>query len=236
MALKKDATVCSACFFLFLLIFFFFGSTDGKGVTHKTSVWLPERVGSGSALSEARRGSSAWSQWVTDPLTDHVQLGDTPLEKHNKPASSCLPETNTCNVLNGTLSPIFGASQVTCGGEKKKKKARRCLQSWKWYPDALKTGCKSCAYQPPWLAFVIFFKWGHLRWTDHRGAACRALLLHVSNKEWWRTRAPTSWSHNGGVYCLLHCLESHPSVKDAHGGHQGNHEGGQGDMSVGTVK
>lgn len=97
---------------------------------------------------------------------------------------------------------------------------------------ALKTGCNSSAYQPPWLAFVIIFKWGHLRWTDHRGA----LLLHVSNKGWQRTRAPTSWSHNRGVYCLLHCLESHPAVKDAHGGHQGNHEGGQSGMSVGTVK
>lgn len=106
-------------------------------MTHRTSVWLPERVGSASALSEARRGSSAWSQWVTDPLTDHVQLGDTPLEKHNKPASSCLPETNTCSVSNGTLSPIFGASQVTWG-RKKKKKERRRLWSWKWYPDDFK--------------------------------------------------------------------------------------------------
>lgn len=227
MALKEDATVW--------VFFFFFWHTDGKGVTHRTSVWLPERVGSGSALSEARRVSSAWSQWVTDPLTDHVRLGDTPLEKHNKPASSCLPETNTCSLLNSTLSPIYRASQITCGGEGKKKQGD-IYGAENGTQMALKTGCKSCAYQPPWLAFVIFFKWDNLRWTDHRGATCRALLMHVSNKGLQRTRAPTSWSHSGGVHCLLHCFESHLVVKDALGGHQGNHEGGQGDTSVGTVK
>lgn len=37
MALKEDATVCSVCFFFFVSPAFF-GSTDGKGVTHRTSV------------------------------------------------------------------------------------------------------------------------------------------------------------------------------------------------------
>lgn len=68
--------------------------------------------------------------------------------------------------------------------------------------------------------------------------ALHFLLPVVSHKGWWRTRAPTSCYHNGclGVYCLLHRLESHPAGKDAHGGHQGNHEGGRGDMSVGKRK
>lgn len=70
--------VCSVCIF-----FFFFGHTDGKCMTHRTSVWLPERVGLGSALSEARRGPWAWSQWVTNPLTANVITCDweTPLSK-----------------------------------------------------------------------------------------------------------------------------------------------------------
>lgn len=66
-----------------LHLFFFFGHTDGKCMTHRTSVWLPERVGLGSALSEARRGPWAWSQWVTNPLTANVITCDweTPLSK-----------------------------------------------------------------------------------------------------------------------------------------------------------
>lgn len=163
---REDATVCSVCFLFLFFFFFLFGSTDGKGVTHRTSVWLPERVGSGSALSEARRGSSAWSQWVTDPLADHVQLGDTPLEKHNKPASSGLPATSTCSVSNGTLSPISRVSEVTCEGEKKKREKKKqgdVYRAENGTQTALKTGCKSCACQPAWLDFVISSKWVHLR-------------------------------------------------------------------------
>lgn len=240
---KMQQCVQSAFLFLlvFFVFFFLFGSTDSKGVTHRTSVWLPERVGSGSALSEARRGSSAWSQWVTDPLADHVQLGDTPLEKHNKPASSGLPATSTCSVSNGTLSPISRVSEVTCEGEKKReKKARRCLQSWKWYPDGFKDWVQIMCMPACLTRFCNFLQMGQfeVNWSQGCGVPCTFLLPVVSHKEWWRTRVPTSCYHNGclGVYCLLHHLESHPAGKDAHGGLQGNHEGGRGDMSVGKRK
>lgn len=170
--------------FCFSCFFFFFGNTDGKGVTHRTSVWLPERVGSGSALSEARRGSSAWSQWVTDPLTDHVQLGDTPLEKHNKPASSGLPETNTCSVSNGTLSPISRASQVTCGGERKKKKekkAKRCLRSWKWYPDGFKDWVQIMCMPACLTGFCNFLQMRpfEVNWSQGCGVPCTFIACGV---------------------------------------------------------
>lgn len=201
--------------------------------------------------------------WLTGPLFDCLRgwdqgvLSQRPDEDPAPGASesrtlsqiTCNPETPLLKSITSPpllvfLRQIRAAFQTAhyllsserarshVGVKKRKKKQADVYGAENGTQTALKTGCKSCAYQPPWLAFVMFFKWGHLRWSDHRGA----LLLHVSNKGWRRARAPTSWSHHGGVYCLLHCLESHCAVKDAHGGHQGNHEGGQGSMSVGRVK
>lgn len=232
MALKEDATVCSVCFFISLAFFL-------AALTVKA--WLT------GPLFDCLRG---WDQGV---LCQRPDEDPAPGASESRTLSQI-----TCNsetpLLKSTTSPpllvflrqiraafqtahyLLSSEQARSHVGEKKKKQGDVYGAENGTQTALKTGCKSCAYQPPWLAFVIFFKWGHLRWTDHRGAACPALLLHVSNKGWRKTRAPTSLSHHGGVYCLLHCLESHPTVKDAHGGHQSNHGGGWGDMSVGTVK
>lgn len=169
---RKIKQCVQSAFFVSLA---FFGSTDGKGVTHRTSVWLPEREGSGSALSEARRGSNAWSQWVTDPLTDHVQLGDTPLEKHNKPASLLSSWDKYVQRFKRHIISYLWSEPGHMWGRKKKGS---CLRSWKWYPDSFKDWVQITSKPGSLTSFCNFLQMRpfEVNWSQGCGMPCTFIV------------------------------------------------------------
>ncbi len=91
---------------------------DSKGVTHRTSVWLPERVGLGSTLVRGQTRILSLEPVSHEPSRskrDHVRPGDT----HSKSITSLL-SSSAVSIDNENLKqhisfpPIRRANGVTC--------------------------------------------------------------------------------------------------------------------------
>lgn len=171
--------MCSVCIF-----FFSFGHTDGKCMTHRTSVWLPERVGLGSALSEARRGPWAWSQWVTNPLAANVITCDweTPLSKST--TSPPLSSSSSNKGRQRVKQHIAFLSAERTGHmwkEEKKKATVRCLQSQRCCPDCFNDWVQIClaqnAFKGYWTASSVLFIMSLCHGDSILRAACGQVII-----------------------------------------------------------
>lgn len=172
------------CFSCFLFFFFFLAALTVKA-------WLT------GPLFDCLRG---WDQGVLcqrpdeDPAPGasesrtHSQItcnSETPLLKSitSPPLLGFLRQIHAAfQTAHYLLSPEWARSRE---GEKKRKKARRCLQSWKWYPDGFKDWVQIMCMPASLTGFCNFLQMSpfEVNWSQGCAVPCTFYCLWCLTKD-----------------------------------------------------